>query len=111
MIDDVLAKDNTTSDLNQYVRSEVPGLQYIAVTADRVLFEYAGGWADIHAQRGELGTLPNFIIRQDKSCRPHWHELIFEITICTNASYDPASCWKKRLPPHQSRNPGHPHIS
>ena len=43
MIDDVLAKDNITSDLNQYVRSEVPGLQYIVVTADRVLFEYAGG--------------------------------------------------------------------
>lgn len=52
MIDDVLAKDNTTSDLNQYVRSEVPGLQYIAVTADRVLFEYAGGWADIQGQKG-----------------------------------------------------------
>ena len=51
MIDDVLAKDNTTSDLNQYVRSEVPGLQYIAVTADRVLFEYAGGWADIQGQK------------------------------------------------------------
>jgi D-alanyl-D-alanine carboxypeptidase len=51
MIDDVLAKGNTTSDLNQYVRSEVPGLQYIAVTADRVLFEYAGGWADIQGQK------------------------------------------------------------
>lgn len=51
MIDDVLAKDNTTSDLNQYARSEVPGLQYIAVTADRVLFEYAGGWADIQGQK------------------------------------------------------------
>lgn len=52
MIDDVLARDNMTSDLNQYVRSEVPGLQYIAVTADRVLFEYAGGWADIQGQKG-----------------------------------------------------------
>ena len=52
MIDNVLVKDNTTSDLNQYVRSEVPGLQYIAVTADRVLFEYAGGWADIQGQKG-----------------------------------------------------------
>lgn len=51
MIDDVLAKGNTTSDLNQYVRSEVPGLQYIAVTADRILFEYAGGWADIQGQK------------------------------------------------------------
>jgi len=52
MIDDVLAGDDMTSDLNQYVRSEVPGLQYIAVTADRVLFEYAGGWADIQGQKG-----------------------------------------------------------
>ena len=51
MIDDVVAKDNTTSALNQYVRSEVPGLQYIVVTADRVLFEYAGGWADIQGQK------------------------------------------------------------
>lgn len=51
MIDYVLAKDNTTNDLNQYVRSEVPGLQYMVVTADRVLFEYAGGWADIQGQK------------------------------------------------------------
>ena len=51
MIDDALAKDNTTIDLNQYVRSEVPGLQYIALTADRVLYEYAGGWADIQGQK------------------------------------------------------------
>ncbi|MDP2370817.1 serine hydrolase domain-containing protein [Rhodoferax sp.] len=51
MVDSVLAKDDTTSDLNHYLRSEVPGLQYIAVTADRVLFEYAGGWADIQGQK------------------------------------------------------------
>ncbi len=51
MIDDVFAKDSTTNDLNQYVRSEVPGLQYLAVTADQILFEYAGGWADIQGQK------------------------------------------------------------
>lgn len=51
MIDDVLAMDKTTSDLNQYVRSNVPGLQYMAITADRVLFEYADGWADIKNQK------------------------------------------------------------
>ena len=51
MLDEVPVKGNTTSALNQYVRSEVPGLQYIAVTADRVLFEYAGGWADIQGQK------------------------------------------------------------
>jgi len=51
MIDDVHAKDDAIADLNQYVQTEVPGLQYIAVTADRVLFEYAGGWADIQGQK------------------------------------------------------------
>ena len=51
MIDDVLAKDSTTRHLNQCVRSGVPGLQYIAVSADRVLFEYAGGWADIQGKK------------------------------------------------------------
>ena len=48
---DVLAKSNTITYLDQFVRSEVPGLQYIAVTSDRVLFEYAGGWADIQGQK------------------------------------------------------------
>ena len=51
MIEDVAAKDNATRDLNQYIRSEVPGLQYIAVTADQVIFEYADGWADIQGQK------------------------------------------------------------
>ncbi len=41
----------TISNLNRYVRSEVPGLQYIAVTADRVLIEHASGWADIQAKK------------------------------------------------------------
>ena len=51
MIDNVLAKDNATRDLKQYVRSKVPGLQYLAVTADQILFEYAGGWADIQREK------------------------------------------------------------
>lgn len=51
MIDDVLARNIATRDLNQYVRSEVPGLQYIVVTADRILFEYVDGWADIRGQK------------------------------------------------------------
>ena len=51
MIDDVPATDSPTSALNQYLRSEVPGLQYIAATAGQVLFEYAGGWADIHGHK------------------------------------------------------------
>ncbi len=49
--DDIRAKDNATSELNRYVGSKVPGLQYIATTADRVLLEYAGGWADIQGQK------------------------------------------------------------
>lgn len=35
--------------------SKVPGIEYAAVSADRVLLEYAGGWADIR-QRVPLGT-------------------------------------------------------
>jgi D-alanyl-D-alanine carboxypeptidase len=45
------ANDVVTRDLDQYVRSEVPGLQYLAATADRILFEYAGGWADIQGEK------------------------------------------------------------
>jgi D-alanyl-D-alanine carboxypeptidase len=51
MFDEVPANDNKKSELDQYVQSEVPGLQYIAVTADRVLFEHAAGWADIQGQK------------------------------------------------------------
>lgn len=51
VIDESFAKDNATSQLNQYVLSEVPGLQYMVVTANRTLFEYAGGWADIQNQK------------------------------------------------------------
>lgn len=59
MVDNVLAKDNATSDLKQCVESEVPGLQYLAVTADRILFEYAGGWADI---QGEKAMTPDMTL-------------------------------------------------
>ena len=51
MIEGVDAKDSATIDLIQYVQSEVPGLQYIAATANRVLFKYAGGWADVQGQK------------------------------------------------------------
>lgn len=44
-------KKNTTIDLDRYVRLKVPGLQYMVVTADRRVYEYAGGWADIHGQK------------------------------------------------------------
>ena len=51
MIDGVPANGKISSDLNLYVRSTVPGLQYIVVTADKVRFEYAGGWADIQGRK------------------------------------------------------------
>ena len=51
MNDDALAKGDTASDLNHSVGSEVPGLQYVAVAADQVLFEHAGGWANIQGQK------------------------------------------------------------
>jgi len=37
--------------LDQIAGSDVPGLQYMVVDADQTLFEYAGGWADIQANR------------------------------------------------------------
>ncbi|MFZ6749923.1 serine hydrolase domain-containing protein [Undibacterium sp. Ren11W] len=51
MIDQVAVKQHAASELNDYVQSELPGLQYIVVSADQLLFEYAGGWADIQAQK------------------------------------------------------------
>jgi CubicO group peptidase (beta-lactamase class C family) len=51
MIDDQVASDDIKVILNHTVRSDVPGLQYVAVTADRVLVEHAGGWADVRGQR------------------------------------------------------------
>jgi D-alanyl-D-alanine carboxypeptidase len=37
-------------------RQAVPGIQYLVVDADRVLFEYAGGWADIAGGRPLTGS-------------------------------------------------------
>ena len=43
--------DNVTIVLDQYARSNVPGLQYIIVQASGTLFEYTGSWADIQNQK------------------------------------------------------------
>jgi CubicO group peptidase (beta-lactamase class C family) len=51
MIDDDAANLKLTAALNRCVRSDVPGLQYVAVTVDNMLFEYAGGWADIEGRK------------------------------------------------------------
>lgn len=51
MIDGPLTKDSAAKAMDKYVRSEIPGLQYIVVAADDTLFEYAGGWADIQNQK------------------------------------------------------------
>jgi len=38
--------------LDSLVRdSKVPGIQYLVVTADKTVYEYAGGWADIAGRR------------------------------------------------------------
>jgi len=51
MIDNILLKNNMIDELNQYTQSNVPGLQYIAVTANRVLLTHASGCADIQDKR------------------------------------------------------------
>lgn len=51
MIDGPLAKDKAARAMQKYVGSEVPGLQYIVVDAGGMLFDYAGGWADIQNQK------------------------------------------------------------
>lgn len=51
MTDETAPVHSTKSFLDRYLGSRVPGLQYVVVTADRVLFEYAGGRADIRGDR------------------------------------------------------------
>ena len=46
-----IARDQVKGFLDQIAGAKVPGLQYVAVTADHVLFDYAGGWADIRGQK------------------------------------------------------------
>jgi CubicO group peptidase (beta-lactamase class C family) len=53
----VLAADGSVTShevtrfLAQYIGSEVPGLQYTVVDAKEILFEFAGGFADIQNQK------------------------------------------------------------
>lgn len=44
-------QEQAESYLRTVAGSQVPGLQYLVVTAEDVRFEYAGGWADIAQQR------------------------------------------------------------
>lgn len=37
--------------LDQFSETRVPGLQYVVVSADEVLYEYAAGWADVGARQ------------------------------------------------------------
>jgi D-alanyl-D-alanine carboxypeptidase len=37
--------------LDRLAGSDVPGIQYTVIDADRIVFDYAGGWADIKNQR------------------------------------------------------------
>ncbi len=41
--------------LENYMRTNVPGLQYVVVDAQQILYRYAGGWADIQNQREMTG--------------------------------------------------------
>ena len=45
------AKNPTRDLLDSLTRSVIPGLQYIVVGVDNVVFEYSGGWADIRNQK------------------------------------------------------------
>ena len=47
----LLTEADLSGYLDQIAGSDVPGLQYMVVDADQTLFEYAGGWADIQANR------------------------------------------------------------
>lgn len=49
-MDKILCKSVIENVLNRYA-SQVPGLQYIVTSEVCVLFEYAGGWADIQNQK------------------------------------------------------------
>ena len=46
-----LTKNPVHDLLEGYVKRAVPGIQYIVVDANRAIFEYTGGWADILNQR------------------------------------------------------------
>ena len=49
--DGLVTNHEVTRFLAQYTGSEVPGLQYIVVDAEGMLFEFAGGLADIQNQK------------------------------------------------------------
>jgi D-alanyl-D-alanine carboxypeptidase len=45
------SRERALSHLEAVAGTDVPGLQYVAVTADEVLVDFAGGWADIATLR------------------------------------------------------------
>ncbi|MCM2359840.1 MAG: beta-lactamase family protein [Geobacteraceae bacterium] len=49
--DGLVTNHEVAGPLTQYTRSEVPGLQYVVVDAEGILFEFAGGLADIQNQK------------------------------------------------------------
>lgn len=49
--DGLVTNHEVTRFLAQYTESEVPGLQYIVVDAEGIIFEFAGGLADIQNQK------------------------------------------------------------
>lgn len=50
-VSEAVTKTNLQDVLDRYVDSSTPGLQYVVVDADKTLFTYAGGWADVANQK------------------------------------------------------------
>jgi D-alanyl-D-alanine carboxypeptidase len=46
-----IARQGAIEILDDYAGRRVPGIQYTVVDADRILFEYSGGWADIRNRK------------------------------------------------------------
>lgn len=51
-VDAAPRNDDLAKFLAGYAGSEVPGLQYVVVNASGIVFDYAGGWADVGNRKG-----------------------------------------------------------
>ena len=62
-----LAKIPRQDILESYTRTAVPGIQYVVVDANRAIFEYAGGWADILNQKSMEATTTQMAFSMTKT--------------------------------------------
>ena len=51
MTENAITRSDSKQILAHQAGSRVPGIQYMVVNADRVLFEYVGGWANVQNRR------------------------------------------------------------